>query len=146
MTRWFWKLECYSILRVRTFRRKCSDYSEEDTPVPIPNTVVKLLSADDTWRAASWEIRTSLLFLYGPMVKRLRHRPFTAVTRVRVPVGSPAKGIGRFPFYICGRGGTGRHARFRFLYFGVKVRVLSSAPYMWSNPVTATERATAEMP
>ena len=23
------------------------------------------------------------------MVKRLRHRPFTAVTRVRVPVGSP---------------------------------------------------------
>ena len=25
----------------------------------------------------------------GPMVKRLRHRPFTAVTRVRVPVGSP---------------------------------------------------------
>ena len=28
---------------------------------------------------------------YGPMVKRLRHRPFTAVTRVRVPVGSPNK-------------------------------------------------------
>ena len=27
--------------------------------------------------------------MYGPMVKRLRHRPFTAVTRVRVPVGSP---------------------------------------------------------
>ena len=27
----------------------------------------------------------------GPMVKRLRHRPFTAVTRVRVPFGSPAK-------------------------------------------------------
>ena len=26
---------------------------------------------------------------YGPMVKRLRHRPFTAVTRVRFPVGSP---------------------------------------------------------
>ncbi len=26
----------------------------------------------------------------GPMVKRLRHRPFTAVTRVRIPLGSPA--------------------------------------------------------
>ena len=26
---------------------------------------------------------------YGPLVKRLRHRPFTAVTRVRVPYGSP---------------------------------------------------------
>ena len=26
------------------------------------------------------------------MVKRLRHRPFTAVTRVRIPVGSPKGG------------------------------------------------------
>src|SRR5699024_2750166 len=26
--------------------------------------------------------------IYGPLVKRLRHRPFTAVTRVRVPYGS----------------------------------------------------------
>ncbi len=26
---------------------------------------------------------------YGPVVKRLRHRPFTAVTRVRFPSGSP---------------------------------------------------------
>ncbi len=28
---------------------------------------------------------------YGPMVKRLRHRPFTAVTRVRFPFGSPGR-------------------------------------------------------
>src|SRR5699024_10284683 len=27
-------------------------------------------------------------FQHGPLVKRLRHRPFTAVTRVRVPYGS----------------------------------------------------------
>ena len=27
--------------------------------------------------------------LSGPLVKRLRHRPFTAVTRVRIPYGSP---------------------------------------------------------
>ena len=27
-------------------------------------------------------------FKHGPMVKRLRHGPFTAVTRVRFPVGS----------------------------------------------------------
>ncbi len=27
----------------------------------------------------------------GPMVKRLRHRPFTAVTRVRFPFGSPSR-------------------------------------------------------
>ena len=29
------------------------------------------------------------LGINGPLVKRLRHRPFTAVTRVRVPYGSP---------------------------------------------------------
>ena len=28
---------------------------------------------------------------YGPVVKRLRHRPFTAVTRVRFSSGSPIK-------------------------------------------------------
>ena len=31
----------------------------------------------------------------GPMVKRLRHRPFTAVTRVQIPLGS--KGTLRVP-------------------------------------------------
>ena len=35
------------------------DYSEEDTPVPIPNTEVKLFSADDTWWETAWESRTS---------------------------------------------------------------------------------------
>ena len=29
---------------------------------------------------------------YGSMVKRLRHRPFTAVTGVRFPYGSPIPG------------------------------------------------------
>ena len=33
-------------------------YSAEVTPVPIPNTEVKLCSADDTWREAAWESRT----------------------------------------------------------------------------------------
>ena len=31
----------------------------------------------------------SKILYYGPMVKRSRHRPFTAVTRVRFPDGSP---------------------------------------------------------
>src|SRR5436309_2940428 len=35
------------------------DYSEEGTPVPIPNTEVKLFSSDDTVGAAPWENRTS---------------------------------------------------------------------------------------
>ena len=33
-------------------------YSEEVTPVPIPNTVVKLFCAEGTWDAGPWEIRT----------------------------------------------------------------------------------------
>ena len=36
----------------------CGDYSKEDTPVPIPNTEVKLLSADGTWWATAWESKT----------------------------------------------------------------------------------------
>ena len=33
-------------------------YGDEGPPVPIPNTVVKLIIADNTWRAASRENRT----------------------------------------------------------------------------------------
>ena len=37
---------------------KSGDYSREVTPVPIPNTMVKHLSADDTWlettRESKW--------------------------------------------------------------------------------------------
>ncbi len=34
------------------------DYSTEAIPVPIPNTEVKLRSADDTWWVTAWESRT----------------------------------------------------------------------------------------
>ena len=43
--------------------RKSGDNSEEVTPVPISNTVVKLLSADDTWWGAAWESRTLPVFV-----------------------------------------------------------------------------------
>ena len=48
-----------NMYRSQKLRAKSGDYSKEVTPVPISNTVVKLLSADDTWRAAAWESRTS---------------------------------------------------------------------------------------
>ena len=66
----------YSILRVQAFEiaegkssyraeyEKSGDNSKEDTPVPIPNTEVKLLSADDTWWEAAWESRTLPVFYY----------------------------------------------------------------------------------
>ena len=41
----------------------CGDNSEEVTPVPIPNTEVKLLSADDTWWETARESRTLPLSL-----------------------------------------------------------------------------------
>ncbi len=43
--------------------KKSGDNSGEDTPVPISNTVVKLSSADDTWRGTAWESRTLPVFL-----------------------------------------------------------------------------------
>ena len=41
----------------------CGGNSEEVTPVPIPNTEVKLLSAYDTWWETAWESRTLPLIL-----------------------------------------------------------------------------------
>ena len=37
---------------------KSCDKGEEDPPVPISNTEVKLFSAEDTWRAAARENRS----------------------------------------------------------------------------------------
>ncbi len=48
----------YSVLSVHTLTKICGDYSEEVTPVPIPNTEVKLLCADDTWWETAWESKT----------------------------------------------------------------------------------------
>ncbi len=39
-------------------------------------------------RGARVRIPSSLPYSLGPLVKWLRHRPFTAVTRVRIPYGS----------------------------------------------------------
>ena len=39
--------------------KKSGGDSEKVTPVPIPNTEVKLLSADGSWRFSSCESRTS---------------------------------------------------------------------------------------
>ena len=50
---------------------KSGDNSGEATPVPISNTEVKLLSADDTWWEAAWESRTLPVtkWLHGQAVK-----------------------------------------------------------------------------
>ena len=55
---------------IRKERKLCPqvgvDYGE-GPPVPIPNTEVKLISVEDTWRAAARENRTvpTYIFLYS---------------------------------------------------------------------------------
>ena len=39
-------------------KEKAGVYDDEDPPVPIPNTEVKLISVENTWRAAARENRT----------------------------------------------------------------------------------------
>ena len=44
---------------------------------------------------------------YGPLVKRLRHRPFTAVSGVRFPHGSPSSlSLGGYPGLFLLRAGV----------------------------------------
>ena len=59
-------------------------YDEEVTPVPIPNTAVKLLSAQDTWLVTTRENR-SLPDLYSSIAQLVEH---AAVNR-RVVGSSP---------------------------------------------------------
>ena len=45
-------------IRSSSSAEKSGDDGEEDTPVPIPNTEVKLFSAEGTWGETPWESRT----------------------------------------------------------------------------------------
>ena len=54
---------------------------------------MRLLTAVSLVRVQQGELVLNNINIHGSMVKRLRHRPFTAVTRVRVPYGSPHGGI-----------------------------------------------------
>ena len=48
--------------------------SEEGPPVPIPNTVVKLFRAENTWRAAAREDKaTPTFFIYFSGKENKRH-------------------------------------------------------------------------
>ena len=43
-------------------KEKAGVYDDEDPPVPIPNTEVKLISAENTWMATSREDKTMPAF------------------------------------------------------------------------------------
>ena len=50
-----------------------------DTPVPIPNTVVKLFSAENTWRAAAREDKATPTFFIYITGKREQKTKFNAL-------------------------------------------------------------------
>ena len=43
---------------VKSVKDSVGAYNDEGPPVPIPNTVVKLIRAEDTWWEAAWENRS----------------------------------------------------------------------------------------
>ena len=49
--------EKHSRKNVSPQKRLSGGDSKEDPPVPMPNTEVKLLHVDDTWRETAWESR-----------------------------------------------------------------------------------------
>ena len=53
--------------------------SEEGPPVPIPNTVVKLFSAENTWRAAAREDKATPTFFIYITGKREQKTKFNAL-------------------------------------------------------------------
>ena len=44
---------------LKSTQRISGDNNEEEIPVPMPNTEVKLLGAEDTYELPCWENRTS---------------------------------------------------------------------------------------
>ena len=50
--------------RIYDIRINAGDNNEEEIPVPMPNTEVKLLSAEDTCGLPYWENRKSPVFLF----------------------------------------------------------------------------------
>ena len=58
MTSGFQRVKFRHVIQDQRGKKESGNNSGEDTPVPISNTVVKLLSADDTWRGTAWESRS----------------------------------------------------------------------------------------
>src|SRR3954447_14967738 len=65
---------------------KSGDDSEKVTPVPIPNTEVKLLSADGSWDTRPCESRTLPGCKYGGLAQLGEHLPY----KQRVGGSSPS--------------------------------------------------------
>ena len=56
---------CYE----NSIQKISGDNNEEEIPVPMPNTEVKLLSAEDTYELPCWENRKSPDFIYSSLAQ-----------------------------------------------------------------------------
>ena len=55
---------CDKYICRETYKIKVGVDDAEGTPVPIPNTEVKLSSAENTWLVTAWEDRKTPTFVY----------------------------------------------------------------------------------
>ena len=85
--------------------------------------VAQLARANGSYPLGRWFEPTRRYHL-GPLVKRLRHRPFTAVTRVQISYGSPYGSIAQL----------GEHLPY-------KQRVIGSSPIVPTKKSTSTVSA-----
>jgi hypothetical protein len=65
-----------------------SDDGEEVTPVPLPNTEVKLFSADGSWGLSPCESRTSLGLYNGGLAQLGEHLPYKQGVGGSIPSSS----------------------------------------------------------
>ena len=55
---------------VKSVKDRVGVYDDEGPPVPIPNTVVKLVCAENTWLATAREDKSMpTLFLFAPLAQ-----------------------------------------------------------------------------
>ena len=73
---------------------------DEGPPVPIPNTVVKLISAENTWREAAREDRSAPTYIFSSIAQSVEH---AAVNR-RVVGSSPTWGANQKALKLNGFG------------------------------------------
>ena len=85
------ELDIDSVLKERKFfqKIKCGDDGKKDTPVPISNTEVKLLSADSSWGGSPCEGRTLPRFIYnGGLAQLGEHLPYKQRVSGSIPLTS----------------------------------------------------------
>ena len=79
-------------------------FNDEGPPVPIPNTEVKLICAEDTWLEAAWKNRSSptfllclffllIIFQYSSIAQSVEHLTVNQGVTGSSPVGGAKKVI-----------------------------------------------------